>query len=192
MIKRMTALCLSVLLSFMLCAAASGEETFSFANLEGRSFIFSSGAGAWFTELNISVDGSFTGSFHDSDMGDSAEEYPNGKVYYCDFHGILRFAERIDAHTLKLAIDMLEKDDPEAKEYVEDGILFLPEEPYGLSGTDHLLLYLPGAPMEELPEDFLFWLQACSAGELGDTLTVYGLYNEDALCGFISQPEPAE
>lgn len=51
------------------------------------TFVFSSGAGGWFTELELQPDGSFTGSYHDSEMGEFAEDYPNGTVYVCEFSG---------------------------------------------------------------------------------------------------------
>ena len=43
--------------------------------------IFSSGAGAWRTTLTLNRDGSFSGSFRDSDMGDRTDDYTNGTVY---------------------------------------------------------------------------------------------------------------
>ena len=50
-------------------------------------FVFSSGAGAWGTFLTLDADGSFTGGYNDSDMGDTGEGYPHGKNYYCEFQG---------------------------------------------------------------------------------------------------------
>ena len=41
---------------------------------ETVEFLFMSGAGAWSTQLSLNRDGSFTGVFHDSEMGDRAEE----------------------------------------------------------------------------------------------------------------------
>ena len=48
---------------------------------ETVEFLFTSGAGGWSTQLSLNRDGSFTGEFHDSEMGDRTEEYPNGSVY---------------------------------------------------------------------------------------------------------------
>lgn len=44
-------------------------EIFSFSELKGSRFVFSSGAGAWQTELTVAEDGSFQGSFQDVNMG---------------------------------------------------------------------------------------------------------------------------
>ena len=53
---------------------SAGEEVFE--RLDGSTFYFLSGAGAWSTELVVSPDGSFTGYYHDTDMGDSGADYP--------------------------------------------------------------------------------------------------------------------
>ena len=41
-----------------------------------ENFFFSSGAGGWETGLIINEDWSFSGDFHDSEMGANGEEYP--------------------------------------------------------------------------------------------------------------------
>lgn len=46
---------------------------------------FSSGVGGWGTSLTLERDGTFSGQFHDSDMGAIGEDYPNGTVYLCHF-----------------------------------------------------------------------------------------------------------
>ncbi|HIX52345.1 MAG TPA: DUF1311 domain-containing protein, partial [Candidatus Lachnoclostridium stercoripullorum] len=48
------------------------EETeFSFDDLQDLEFIFSSGAGAWGTTLQVRWDGSFAGTYSDSNMGET-------------------------------------------------------------------------------------------------------------------------
>ena len=66
--------------------ASSGAvvEIFSFSELKGSRFVFSSGAGSWQTELTVAEDGSFQGSFQDVRWG-TPETYPDGTVYICDF-----------------------------------------------------------------------------------------------------------
>lgn len=67
-------------------SAVAGEDVF--AQLDGSTFYFC-WAGAWSTELVVSPDGSFTGYYHDTDMGDSGADYLNGTRYECDFSGTL-------------------------------------------------------------------------------------------------------
>ena len=45
-----------------------------------KDYTFASGAGAWATSLELYEDGSFAGDYHDSDMGDSGDGYPNGTI----------------------------------------------------------------------------------------------------------------
>ena len=68
-------------------AEAEAEGEFSYKDLKGLTFAFSSGAGAWGTILTIQEDGSFEGNYHDANMGDIGEGYPNGSVYICEFSG---------------------------------------------------------------------------------------------------------
>ena len=85
--KRIWALILgAALLLSAVTAAAEGAEV-SFGELSGLIWEFSSGAGGWSAGLRIGEDGSFTGDFHDSEMGDMGEEYPNGTIYCCSFSG---------------------------------------------------------------------------------------------------------
>ena len=76
---------------------SAGEEVFE--RLDGTTFYFLSGAGAWSTELVFSSDGSFTGYYHDTDMGDCGMGYPNGTRYECDFSGTFALAEQRDEFT---------------------------------------------------------------------------------------------
>lgn len=50
-------------------------------------FVFCSGAGAWRTTIVVNQDGSFSGEYLDSDMGDSGDGHPKGTQYICSFSG---------------------------------------------------------------------------------------------------------
>lgn len=65
----------------------SRDGAFSFADLDGLSFCFSGGAGSWDTTFSIRPDGSFSGEYIDSDMGNRDTAYPGGTVYQCRFEG---------------------------------------------------------------------------------------------------------
>ncbi|MEI3551359.1 MAG: hypothetical protein V8Q17_01855 [Acutalibacteraceae bacterium] len=45
------------------------------------------------------IDGSFEGSYHDSDMGFVGEGYPHGTVYICEFSGTFNNIQQIDDNT---------------------------------------------------------------------------------------------
>ncbi len=53
---------------------------------EAQEFIFSSGVGGWETYLTINPDGTFTGQYHDSNLGESGDGY-DSTVYISTFHG---------------------------------------------------------------------------------------------------------
>lgn len=166
------------------------EETvpkvdFSFSDLQYTEFHFNSGAGAWGTVLVIHPDGSFTGTFQDTDMGGGeAPEYPNGCVYRSDFSGNFAQPVWLDTHSCALKIlDIQYAQEPGTSE-IRDGILFTYDTAYGLTETEELVLYLPGTPIPELPEDYMPW--AGLYGHEGTEFPHYGLYNPGHHTGFYS------
>ena len=152
-------LCLAMLLT---AALAQAEETV-FDELSRLAWSFASGVGAWSTELRILADGSFSGEYHDSDMGDAADSYPNGTVYLCDFTGRMSVAGQTEDGRTILRVDELKKDEGRPAESIEDGIRYVAADPYGLSEGDEMILYRPGTPIAELPEEMVFWAHAMSA-----------------------------
>lgn len=68
-------------------------------NTSPLTMTFSSGAGAWATSITLNRDGSFEGSYHDSDMGFIGEGYPHGTVYICKFSGAFDNIQQIDDNT---------------------------------------------------------------------------------------------
>ena len=62
-------------------AASEAESSETLPISEAINMTFASGAGGWSTELTLNPDGSFNGNYHDSEMGDTGEDYPNGSMY---------------------------------------------------------------------------------------------------------------
>lgn len=164
---------------------SAGEEVFE--RLDGSTFYFLSGAGAWSTELVVSPDGSFTGYYHDTDMGDSGADYPNGTRYECDFSGTFALAEQRDEFTYILRLTSLALKEEPGTERVADGLKLISAEAYGISGGDEFMLYSPGSRSEGLPEEFLEWVRMASAWEEPpETLPFWGLYNLGEQAGFFT------
>ncbi len=158
------------------------EVSFSYGELKDQKFWFSSGAGGWRTQLRIASDGSFSGDFTDSNMGESGEGY-TGTEYRCRFSGRFGQPEPVNEYTLSLPIEALTCE--EAGQEIVDGVLQIRGgEPYGLDGTESMLLYLPGAPLKALPEHFLRWVGCYDSEE--ETMPFYGLFNEPQENGFSS------
>ena len=136
---------------------------------EPLNMCFSSGAGAWSTELTLNPDGSFTGLFVDSDMGSDGDGFPNGTRYVCQFHGRFgTFAQLTDA-SWSLALEELVLDDerPIGTEELLDGFRYIYSGPYGLDGEDGALLH-PGA-------GFMLFAPEAAGDEPGTEL--YGAYD---------------
>lgn len=157
-----------------------------FVDLEKQTFIFSSGAGGWGTELRIRPDGSFEGVYHDIDMGDSGPDYPNGTMYTCTFFGSFTTPEPVDDNTWVFSINSMTYEHPVGEE-IRDGIRYVYTEPYGLDEVENIYLYLPGSALADLPQAFLDWVGYHNWQTMGQTeLPFYGLYNENAQTGLRS------
>jgi len=150
-----------------------------------RTFMFSSGAGGWWTELTLRSDGTFEGNYQDSDMGD--DRAPNGVQYVCHFAGRFSALTKIDDYKYSMTIEELATEENVGDEWEEEGILYIASEPYGLDGGETFYLYLPGQSTSELPEEFVQWIRMpMGYPEAPEYMTFYGIFNEKAECGFFS------
>jgi len=166
------------------------EEVFSM--IEGIQFSFASGVGAWGTEIKIASDGSFVGDYHDTDMGDTGENYPNGTVYLSKFHGKFRNAKKLNDYTFSFELDELVYDEPFEDSY-ENGVRYIIESAYGLESGKKYMLYLPKSIVKNLPEEFVNWVSmpmAWSSYNKPILLPFYGIYNVEKEYGFFSSEAP--
>ena len=157
------------------------KEESLFENLEHVEFYFSSGAGGWRTVLTIQEDGSFSGEFSDSDMGSQT-------YYVSNFEGKFTEPVKVNDYTYSMQIKELQYAEEVGKEVLKDGIYYSYTDAYGIANAEEILLYLPGAPLEELPEGYKSWVntQIRAEGENLAELPFYGLYNVTEECGFSS------
>lgn len=146
-------------------------------------FDFSSGAGAWSTELKIAADGTFTGLFTDANAGEEGEGYTS-TIYTCQFYGEFSAPVKVNDYTYSMTLESLHLVDEAGQETIDsDGTRWVTSTPYGLESADEVLIYLPGAPVSELPEDFVNWTKAFFDDT--ETLPRYGLYNVKEGLGFV-------
>ncbi len=177
-----------------------------FRKMSVWSFHFTSGAGGWETFLNVEKDGTFSGQYYDGNLGEDGPGYSNGTYYECTFNGKFSVGEKISDYIYRINIDSITYRDEPGKEEIDDEIRYVYTLPYGLEGVDSgehsLYVYLPGTPMEALPEGYMTWITpthfSTYVGEdwdyvedLPDDLPFCGLYN-DADCGFFSSIEGDE
>lgn len=160
------------------------EVLFSYSDLAGYTFHFNSGAGAWSTDLTVDAQGFFTGVYHDTEMGDVGTGYPQGTVYYSEFIGSFGTPVRINDYTYSLPIQSLSYIHPVDTQQIRGQQLYRYTDAAGLAGAAAMLLYLPGAPVAQLPADFCQW--AHLSNEPYDFMPFYGLYNEATQQGFYS------
>ena len=155
---------------------------------ESVEFIHLLGMGAWATNLTLSQDGSFHGHYHDTNMGEIGDRHPNGTEYTCDFSGKFRDVQQINDYTYRMLLDSMEADEL-GKQWIEDGVLYITAEPVGMDGGKSFLLYTPDVPLDQLPEDLIFWWHLRYVDEAGtNRLGVFALYNEESGCGFFPVP----
>lgn len=152
-------------------------------------FIFSSGAGAWYTSLTLNPDGSFTGTFHDSEMGAISDEHPNGVVYTSVFSGVFENIRQVNDYTYAMTLNALATQKSEGESWIEDGIHYIASAPYGLTGGTEFTLYLPQTPITDVSEFFLSWwpYRYTQYENPRDTLDCYGILNVATYDGFFSE-----
>ena len=179
-------LCTLLLLSLFGCK----PKEIDFPIKEPTRFAFMSGAGAWSTELFLYPDGTFTGSFHDSNMGETGDGHPHGTTYICDFEGRFIITEKIDKATYALSLSELKTDQTPGKDWwIEDQILYRAAEPYGLEDGETFFLYTPKKATADLSEMFLSWWPLRFENQQPEALGCYGIENVEAETGFFSDPE---
>lgn len=149
---------------------------------------FSSGAGAWGTSLLLNRDGSFEGGYMDSDMGDQGNGYPYGTTYMCAFNGYFDSITQINDYSYSLTLKEVNMANEREGEWIEDGFRYITTEPIGMEQGKSFILYTPDAPIGKLSSEFLEWWPwgYTQEGDLMDTLSCYGLYNEEMGYGFFS------
>ena len=164
--------------------------------------IFSSGAGAWCTGLELNPDGSFTADYHDSD----------GPIQYvCQYPGKLGGFAQLTEHSWSLTLEELVLDTKypvgtewdEMTDWLEDGpVHFISSGPAGFEDKDgntlqpgaQFILYSPEAqghaPGTELYGAYEFWTWCLSRPDLagGGSLDCWGLYNLASDIGFFTDP----
>lgn len=137
--------------------------------LAGKSFIFSSGVGAWRTAFTFKDNGEFSGSYSDAD---------GQEIVANEFNGQFNINEEVDEFTYLLELDEFQVTSETGKEE-QDGEMTITyvDEPHGFqSGSSTFDLYLPYKPKEEVSEEYLSWVYS-QANNQYEFLNSFGLYN---------------
>lgn len=162
------------------------EEQSSVFEKIPQEFVFTSGAGGWETVITINSDGTFTGEYKDSEMGDTGENYPNGTMYICNFRGKFTSPKQVDEYIYSMKLEYLDQEKNPGDEYYEEGTRYLVSEPYGFDHADEFLIYFPGIAIANLPDGFTNWLNAFLNVQTTEIFPYYGIYNVGGEKGFVS------
>lgn len=161
---------------------------------DGVEFSFLSGAGAWRTVITLDRDGTFTGWFLDSEMGDAGEGYPKGSAYTCAFSGKFQNTEKVNEYSYKMILTDVKTEKAVGEEWIEDEIRYIASAPYGLNDPDNkqecteFIFFLPETPIDQVPEEFLSWWPYGYTQEASTktTLSCYGILNVATNFGFFT------
>lgn len=153
---------------------------------EPMQLMFSSGAGAWSTIIELSSDGSFTGIYKDANAGESGNGYVS-TTYISEFTGQFGAIQQLDAETYEMKLVTLDYQD-EDTEWIEDNTKYITAEPYGFEEGKDFFLYSPKKNIESLNDDLLSW----GSGHGGydsplNELQYWVLHNEVTDYGFFSE-----
>ena len=163
------------------------EGAMPLASVFPIEFLFASGASSSGTELVLNQDGSFAGQHFDHENA-TGDGFPKGTCYLCDFSGRFEDIRQITPYIYSMTLAELDTEKEEGEEWIEDDVLYIAARPYGLEDGEEFLLYTPGVPLEEIPEEFLSWWMGRGSYQEDagsrQTLPCYGLFNIAAGKGF--------
>lgn len=122
--------------------------------LVGKNFGFSSGAGGWGTSLSIGPNGTFSGNYHDSDMGLTGPGYPGGTISASTVSGNFTKLHQISSTLYVVYLENLQYEKPVGSSEIRDNVKYEYTEAYGISKNTRMAIYPPGTPISALPEEF--------------------------------------
>ena len=163
-----------------------------FETLCDWEYVFTSGAGGWDTRLTIEPDGSFSGVFHDSDMGVTGPGYSErGTMYLSVFKGAFTDPKELPDGSWEARVSSLTYSDEPETEVIANGQRVIYTTAYGLEDTDKVYFYLPGTKTAGLPEGYMDWVGMTAFlsydKEIPEELPFAGLYNPKGEYGFSSE-----
>ncbi len=140
--------------------------------LVGKNFVFSSGSGGWGSSLSIGPNGTFSGDYHDSDMGSTGPGYPGGTISESKVSGQFTRAHQVSPTLYEVYLENLQYEKPVGSSEIKDNVKYEYTEAYGISKNTRMAIYLPGTQISALPEEFRVY----SGGRIPEgsqTLPVY-------------------
>ena len=172
----------------------SGNHLEVLNDLNGKKFVFSSGAGGWQTVLNFSENGNFTAKYEDYDLN---------SVAICEFNGKLSIDSKVNETAYILRLDRAEITTPINTEEVKNiggknmTVRYV-DLPYGFAvnnDSDHSFqgmfsLYLPLRKRSEMSAEVNHWLDITGEKNVEkDISRIYLLVNNKTIDTFREKVE---
>lgn len=140
--------------------------------LVGKNFVFSSGSGGWGSSLSIGPNGTFSGDYHDSDMGSTGPGYPGGTISESKVSGQFTRAHQVSPTLYEVYLENLQYEKPVGSSEIKDNVKYEYTEAYGISKNHRMAIYLPGTPISSMPEELRLYSYGLIP-EDSQTLPVY-------------------
>ncbi|CAI3513452.1 hypothetical protein CIRMBP1294_02401 [Enterococcus cecorum] len=140
--------------------------------LVGKNFVFSSGSGGWGSSLSIGPNGTFSGDYHDSDMGSTGPGYPSGTISESKVSGQFTRAHQVSPTLYEIDIENLQYEKPVGSSEIKENRKYEYSEAYGISKNHRMAIYLPGTPISSMPEELRLYSYSLIP-EDSQTLPVY-------------------
>lgn len=143
------------------------------------NYSFGSGVGAWGTVMKVNKDGTFSGSYHDSDMGATGDGYPYGSRAESNFTGKFKSAKKNSdgTYTLQCDASAFKIDGTVGESHIEDQIKVTISEPYGMEPCNEFTLYTDGTDLSTFSDAMKTWSNGYLIGNDVDTLNGKALLN---------------
>ncbi len=143
------------------------------------NYSFGSGVGAWGTVMRVNKDGTFSGSYHDSDMGVTGDGYPYGSRAESNFTGKFKSAKKNSdgTYTLQCDASAFKIDGTVGESHIEDQIKVTISEPYGMEPCNEFTLYTDGTDLSTFSDAMKTWSNGYLIGNDVDTLNGKALLN---------------
>lgn len=140
--------------------------------LVGKNFVFSSGSGGWGSSLSIGPNGTFSGDYHDSDMGSTGPGYPGGTISESKVSGQFTRPHQVSPTLYEVDIENLQYEKPVGSSEIKENRKYEYSEAYGISKNHRMAIYLPGTPISSMPEELRLYSYGLIP-EDSQTLPVY-------------------
>ena len=107
-------------------------------------------------------------------------------LYICNFTGKFTVPVQINDYTYSLKLESLQTEGNSGEEYYENNQRFVYSEPYGLENANELLIYTPGSPISELPEDLTIWLNTILTSDDKELpcFVIFSVNDQSAFVGY--------